>query len=128
MTHRFKTLEEPTLLTRRAFTLDAALAILGGCVITITNTACGDDSPAPTPNPSDVSGSISANHGHTAAITAAQITTGSAVSLNIQGTATHPHTVSVSQSELTTLRNRQSVTIASSNDSGHTHDVTFTPA
>jgi hypothetical protein len=128
MTDPIKRLKEPTSLTRRAFTLEAALAILSGCVITISDTACGKDSPAPTPNPSDVSGSVSANHGHVATITAAQITTGNAVSLNIQGTATHPHTLSISQSDLTTLRNRQPVTSTSSTDNGHTHSVTFTPA
>ena len=127
MTDRTENLAEQTLLTRREFTLDAALAILAGCVITIADTACSGDSPAPTPNPSDINGDISANHGHTATVTAAQITTGSAVSLDIRGSATHPHTVSVSQSDLTTLRNRQPVTITSSTDSGHTHTVTFTP-
>jgi hypothetical protein len=128
MTDRIEKAAEHTLLTRRAFTLDAALAILAGCVITISDTACGGDSPAPMPSPSDVNGNVSANHGHVATITGAQITTGSAVSLNIQGTATHPHTVSVSQSQLSALSNRQSVTITSSTDNGHTHDVTFAPA
>ena len=75
---------------RRDFTLRAVLGLFSGGAITITG--CGDDdgssddgstspppssSPTPTPstNPSpstgDVSGVISANHGHTAVITAA---------------------------------------------------------
>jgi hypothetical protein len=36
---------------------------------------------------------ISANHGHSAVITGAQLTAGGAVELNIRGTATHAHTV-----------------------------------
>ena len=121
-------------LTRREFTLDAALTVLAGCVITISD-ACGSStSPTATPPPAtDINGTITANHNHVALITAAQITTGSAFTLSIQGTAAHPHTVSVTQADLTTLRNRQSVTRESSSDPSntfgvHSHSVTFTPA
>jgi hypothetical protein len=118
-------------LTRREFTLEAALAILAGCVITISDSACGDSKATTTPtpvNPSDVNGSVSANHGHVAVITGAQITTGGALTLDIRGTATHTHTLSISQADLTSLRNRQTVTSNSTTDSGHSHTVTFTPA
>ena len=116
-------------LTRREFTLDAALAILAGCVITIADTACGSSSTSPTPAaaPADVNGVIAANHGHIAVIMGAQITAGSAVSLDIRGTATHTHTVAVSQSDLATLKNRQAVTITSTTEASHSHVVTFTP-
>jgi hypothetical protein len=122
-----------TSLTRREFTLEAALAILAGCVITISDTACGGSStPSTTPtpvNPSDINGNVSANHGHVAVITGAQITAGTAiVALDIRGTATHTHTLSISQADLTTLKNRQTVTSLSTTDSGHSHTVTFTPA
>ena len=118
-------------LTRREFTLDAALAILAGCVITISDMACGSTTstaPSPAP-PSDVAGNISANHGHVATITGAQITAGAAiVALDIHGTATHTHTLSISQADLTALKNKQTVTSLSTTDSGHSHTVTFTPA
>jgi hypothetical protein len=136
MANRVESLEDRTSLTRRKFTLEAALAILAGCVITIADTACDDSkptaapSPTPTPTPtpsSDVTGTVSANHGHVAVIMGAQITAGNAIALNIMGTATHPHTVMVSQADLTSLKNRQAVTITSSTDSGHSHAVTFTP-
>jgi hypothetical protein len=132
MANRVESLEDRTSLTRRKFTLEAALAILAGCVITIADTACDDSKPAaapsPTPTPSsDVTGTVSANHGHVAVIMGAQITAGNAIALNIMGTATHPHTVMVSQADLTSLTNRQAVTITSSTDSGHSHTVTFTP-
>jgi hypothetical protein len=116
-------------LTRREFTLDAALAILAGCVITVSE-GCGSDSPStPTPTPpADISGNISANHGHVATVTGAQITAGTAiVGLNITGTATHAHTIAVSQAELTSLKNRQPVTVTSTTDNGHQHTITFTP-
>jgi hypothetical protein len=123
---------ESTSVTRREFTLEAALAILSGCLIMISDAACGSSSPAtptPTPtNPADINGVVSANHGHVAVITGAQITAGNAIALDIRGTATHTHTVNVSQADLTSLKNRQQVVDNSTTDSGHSHTVTFTPA
>jgi len=126
----------PAPVTRRKFTLEAALAILAGCVITITDAACGgkDDTPTnPAPAPTDITGTISANHGHTAVVTAAQITATNAIVLDIQGTAVHHHTLSLSQADLQTLKNRQPVSRDSSSDVSasaglHLHTVTFTPA
>lgn len=122
-------LELRTSLTRREFTLDAALAILSGCVITISDMACGSSSTAPSPTPaSDVTGNISANHGHIAVVTGAQITAGTAiVALDIHGTAGHTHTLSISQGDLTSLKNKQAITTTSTTDNGHSHAVTFTP-
>jgi hypothetical protein len=118
-------------VSRREFTLHSALALLSTCVITIDGCG-GGSSPSPTPTPTpttgDVTGSISGNHGHTAVITGAMITAGSAVSLDIRGNADHPHTVEVSQTDLATLKNRQAVSKQSTNNSGHAHSVTFTPA
>jgi len=129
MSERIEIFQDRTSLTRREFTLEAALAILAGCVITIGETACSKSTTAPTSAPpSDVNGNISANHGHIATITGAQITAGGALTLNIQGTATHPHMVMISQADLTALKNRQTVTSTSSTDSGHSHTVTFTPS
>ncbi len=129
MSDRLETLEGSTSLSRREFTLEAALAILAGCVITVSDSACGSSTTTPTPvAPSDINGTVSANHGHIATIQGAQITAGAQVSLNIQGQATHPHTVVVTAANLTTLKNRQAVTITSSTDNAHSHDVTFTPA
>jgi hypothetical protein len=133
MSDRVDALARPTSVTRREFTLDAALALLGGCVITVSD-ACGSStSPSPAAPPTDVTGTITANHNHTALIIAAQITAGNGFILGIQGGAAHSHTVSITQADLTTLRNRQSVTRESSTDPSnsfglHSHTVTFTPA
>ena len=129
--------DTPDVLTRREFTLQSALALLAGVVITVEG--CGGSSspstsPSPTPAPApapplaDVNGSVSANHGHTAVVTSAQMTAANAISLNIQGTATHPHNVDLSQAELVSLRSRQTVTKDSTNVNNHMHTVTFTPA
>lgn len=120
---------------RREFTVASALAMLAGVAITVSG--CSSSSPTspsgtPTPSPTpgatpgnDVMGSISANHGHAATVTRAQLTSGSALELDIQGTATHPHTVSLSQSELTQIASGTRITKESTNNSGHSHSVTF---
>jgi hypothetical protein len=120
-----QSLDESTTLGRREFTLEAALAVLAGCVITV---ACDDDNPNnPTP-PANINATFSANHGHELTITSAQITAGNALQLTTTGsTATHTHTVSLSQANLQTLVSRQPVSVESSNDSFHSHTVTFTP-
>jgi hypothetical protein len=121
-------------LTRREFTLEAALAILGG--VTITISGCGSDSPAapssPSPSPSpppsssaNRTGTISANHGHAATISAAELTAGNAVSLDIRGQATHPHTVTITQAEIGQIAANQRVSKNSTTEDGHSHTVTF---
>ena len=131
MSDRVDSFEKCTSLTRREFTLDAALALLAGCVITISD-ACGSSStpaaPAPVVPPADVNGTVSANHGHIAVITGVQITAGTAiVALDIHGTATHTHTLSISTTDLASLKNKQPITTNSTTENGHSHSVTFTP-
>jgi hypothetical protein len=115
-------------LTRREFTLEGALALLAGVTITISGCG-GDDSPSgPSPQPGNSGNevvAVSENHGHTAVITAAQLSAGNALSLNIQGSAPHPHTVQITADEVQTIANGQRVTKESSNDDAHTHLVTF---
>jgi hypothetical protein len=58
------------------------------------------DSPTSPSSGADVSGSVSANHGHAAVIAPAQLTASNAIVLNIRSAATHPHTVEQSASDL----------------------------
>jgi len=129
LAHQDQTTERPLSLSRRAFTLDAALALLAGCVIIVSD-ACGSSSSpaAPSAPSADVTGTVSANHGHTAVITGAQITAAQTITLSIQGTSAHSHTLSITQAELNTLKNRQAVAKDSSTDNNHLHSITFTPA
>ena len=132
-------------IDRRSFTVAMAYAMLGGAAITLT--ACGDGGgPAgstggpygnPTPTPTTASASdkaavISGNHGHSAVITGAQLTAGGELALDITGTAPHPHQVTLTAAEVTSIANGQTVTKASTtNDGGaiyggeHNHGVTF---
>jgi hypothetical protein len=122
---------EPDELSRREFTRESVLALLAGVVITITG--CGDDDSSPTAptqgggggTTQDVSGSVSANHGHIATVTAAQITAAGVANLDIMGNATHPHMVSLSASQVQQVGNRQQVVVTSTTDAGHQHTVTF---
>ena len=122
-------------LDRREFTVAAVLAALSG--VTITISSCGGSDtptsnptpPSPTPTPTassgDKSGTISGNHGHVAVITGAQLTTGGAISLDIQGQATHTHTVSLTAAEVTQISQGMQVAKASTTNDGHSHTVTF---
>jgi hypothetical protein len=125
-------------LTRREFTVAAALAALSGVAITISESACGGSSyspstptpnptPAPTPTPAsgDKVGEISSNHGHSAVITAAQLTAGGALQLDIMGTATHTHTVVLTAAEVTAIAGGTKTSKESTTTDGHSHTVTF---
>jgi hypothetical protein len=134
-----RTPEDPKTLDRRQFSLAAALAVLSGVAITISSACSSSNSympsspsptPTPTPNPTpaatgDKMGVISNNHGHVAIITGAQLTAGNAIQLDIRGSATHTHTVSLSAADIATIAASQQVARQSSTDSGHSHTVTF---
>ena len=116
-------MSESRVVSRRQFTIAGALAALSGAVITI---GCGSDSPsANTPPPSDVAGAISANHGHAATITAAQVGAGNTIVLSIQGTSPHDHTVELTGAEIAQVRDRRQLVKESTNSFGHTHTITF---
>jgi hypothetical protein len=123
--------QERTTFDRREFTVAAVLAALSGVTITISSCGGGGGggvtNPNPTPSlgPGDKSGSISGNHGHTAVITAAELTAGGAVNLNIQGQAAHSHFVQLSGAEVTQVSQGARVSKSSSTDDGHSHTVTF---
>ena len=112
------------LLTRREFTLESALAILSAATITIS---CGDDDKPSSPSPtmSDKNGTVSANHGHVAIVTSAQLTSPTTISLNIQGQATHAHTVDLTANEVSSIAANVQVAKLSTTDQAHNHTVTF---
>jgi hypothetical protein len=119
------------MLDRREFTLAAILAMLSG--VTITISGCGGGSSPTTPNPTptpapaagDKSGSISANHGHTVTITAAQLTAGGDVTLQLTEGSGHTHSCSLTGAEVVQIRDNTRVAKESSSNSGHSHTVTF---
>ncbi len=125
----------PKLIDRRDFTVASALAILTGVVITVSGCGGGSSSGSatgptdnPTPNPGvsgNKVGSVTANHGHTAVVTGAQLTAAGSLLLDIQGSADHPHSVDLSSSDLASIAANRRVSRESSSDGGHSHTVTF---
>ncbi len=118
-------------ISRREFTVESVLALLAG--VTITITGCGGSTTPTSPSGTgsgggtaqDVTGAVSNNHGHIATVTGAQITAANAVSLNIQGTATHNHVVSLTADQVRAIGSGQRVSMNSTTDAGHDHTVTF---
>jgi len=127
----------PDLLERRDFTMQLILAVLSSATIVVSE-ACGSSGADPSPvgggnggggggggGNGSVSGTISGNHGHVATITAAQLTAGNAVALDITGSANHSHSVSLSAQDILDVAARKTVAKTSTTDSGHDHTVTF---
>jgi hypothetical protein len=120
-------------ISRREFTLEACLAILSGVAITISGSGCGSSSSSPSgpsnnPPPTasgDKVGEISNNHGHTATITAAQLSAGNAVTIELTLGSGHTHTLSLSANQVASIAANQHVSGVSSTNSGHSHDVSF---
>jgi len=120
-------------LTRRDFTLAAAMAILSGVAISVSGCGGSSSSGSPaSPSPassapagSDKTGAISSNHGHSAVITSAQLGASGGITLNIQGSSGHNHTVALTGADLSAIAGNQRVAKESSNDASHSHTATF---
>jgi len=88
------------------------------------------DEPAPSTPAPDCSengakhSSISLNHGHTLTISKEDVLAGLAKSYIITGTASHPHEVALTVDHFNKLKNNEIITVASSVNSDHSHDVT----
>jgi hypothetical protein len=66
------------------------------------------------------------NHGHEGAITYEAVIVGQAISIDIQGDSRHPHTLILTEEELTVLRQKLTVDVISTVDAGHSHMVRIT--
>lgn len=115
-------------MNRREFSVEAAVALIGGAAIVIGGCGGGSSTGSSTGPSSaplhDVEGSVGDNHGHVALITAAQLGAAGDLELDIQGTSSHSHMVSLSAAEVLSVRNGTRVQKESSG-SKHTHAVTF---
>jgi len=129
------------LFHRRKF-VATALTLLVGAAVTIgcgggssspTSPAPTPTSPAPTPSsPGDVTGVVADNHPdpHVAVITAAQLSAGAALTLDIANSR-HSHIVTLSAAEVTQIAAHSRVSVISSvsthsdGTEPHSHRVTF---
>jgi hypothetical protein len=68
--------------------------------------------------------SISANHGHSLAVSKVDVAAGATKTYSIQGTASHPHQVTISAAQFAQLKGGQSISVTSSLVLSHAHAVT----
>jgi hypothetical protein len=133
-------------LTRREFNAASISALFVGMTVWVSGCSSGSSSPAaPTATPTsapapssagDKSGTISANHGHVATVTGAQLQASGAVALSIRGTADHDHAVQLSADQVRQVSGGTRVAQTSTESAatpdgyggstpGHSHSVTF---
>jgi hypothetical protein len=69
-------------------------------------------------------GVITGNHGHSLYVPRPDIELGQETVYNIQGTSSHPHYVTLTADHFARLAQNQTFVVTSTNNAGHTHDVT----
>jgi hypothetical protein len=67
--------------------------------------------------------SIGGNHGHTLAVSKADVTAGTEKTYTIQGSSLHDHSVTLTSANFTSLQSNSSISVTSTNDDSHTHSV-----
>lgn len=82
--------------------------------------------PATELKPVKINLEILTNHGHNGAVSYESVIIGNTVTLDIQGTSHHPHTLILNEDDLTQLRQKLVVDVKSSVDAGHSHMVRIT--
>ena len=119
-------------LQRRQISVAAALALRGGATVTLTACSGGGSSPVQPSGPprstcpSDAAcGNVEGDPNHRATISAAQLTAGGALVLDITGDASHGHDVELTADEVVAIREKRRVQKYSSIRLSHQHFVTF---
>lgn len=114
-------------------------ASLAGATVTLWLQGCGggggDGGGSTTPPPAGGgaicgagTGNISANHGHTLTIPRVDLDSPTAKTYNLTTGNSHIHTVTFSPTQLAAMKAGGSVTVTSSTDAGHDHNVTASVA
>jgi hypothetical protein len=111
-------------MTRRQF--------LGTSVATVALAACGGDDDKTDAAiagrncaTNGTTATISANHQHTINVTFTDISAGVNKTYDIQGSADHTHSVTITAANFATLQSNPNGSImVTSSDAGHTHQVT----
>ena len=120
--------------SRREFTAASVMALLAGVTVTLSGCGGGSNPGSPNPNPTptpappasgDKVGAVSANHGHAAIVTAAQITAAGAVSIDMRSMADHTHTLVLTAAEVQQIGAGTRLAKTSTTELSHDHTVTF---
>ena len=67
---------------------------------------------------------IAGNHGHRLDVPLADVADGARVTYDIQGSADHTHTVTLTRQDFERLKGGGEATVSSSIDEGHSHEIT----
>ncbi len=113
------------MITRKAFLVQLAGGgwVLSGCGG--GGSGYGAPAPAPAPVPAACSATlISSNHGHVLAIPVADLSSTVAMSYDILGTASHTHQVTFTAAQLAQLKSGAAITVTSTVNLAHSHDLT----
>lgn len=114
-------------MDRREFLAKAGLLATWSLVAVSVSDCSDDDSPAGPGGSGGETGvvAVAAGHSHSGAtITAVQLEAGAALTLTLTG-AGHTHTVDLTGEQVTDIADGLQVVVASSDDGGHSHTVTF---
>lgn len=121
-------------MNRRSFI--NTIAIGATTLAFFTKVAQAQTAPPVVPNPANPSGSpsipvsitldISNNHGHHGFISYESVIIGNQLTIDIQGDSGHPHTIILTEQDLTVLRQKLVVDVKSSVDANHAHMVRIT--
>lgn len=109
-------------------TLSGIAAAIAGLYVTESCSSSEDAAPVATENCLENGAkhsSISLNHGHTLIIPKEDVVAGAAKSYVITGTATHAHEVQVTMDLFAKLKNNEQVSVLSSLNADHTHQITI---
>jgi hypothetical protein len=116
---------------RRTFIGAAAAALFAGVVIQITGCSTEDDTGNPGAGGAKT-GAVLSNHPapHKAVITKAQLDAGGGLTLDIQGSSDHSHSLTLSADQVTTIKGGGHVMIDSTSTTppggtAHAHSVMF---
>jgi len=104
---------------------------LAGSTVALLFQACGGGgdsaapAPAPAPGVAGCSDTIDANHGHILVIATADLDSLTDKVYDIQGGASHSHSVTLTVAQLRALKAGTTVTVTSSTTLAHEHGVTI---
>lgn len=110
-------------MTRKAF----CARLMGGSVVLLVQ-ACGgggDSGPAAGPAAGGCTDTIAANHGHVLVVATADLDSATDKVYDIQGSAVHTHTVTLTVAQLRALKAGTNVTVTSSTTAAHEHSVSI---
>jgi hypothetical protein len=99
---------------------------MGVCVAGVLTAACGGDDDDDGNGSASCKAAIGTNHGHSMSLSAADVMAGVDKTYDIQGSSAHSHTVDISAEEFAGMTAGTVLSVTSSTDAGHAHEVTIT--